>query len=150
ATIFLAGIFAVWATYLAIFTLTPYYIEGDDASTILYQLFGRDTSIQRAFNPYHSGFDTLLSWLPNDEKTLRLSAFVVSFLAGIANIFLLCLWLLRQFPENTKWVIAFALLLPFLIPEMLFSSLLINPSQVGFFWCLLGLLFVQLYIRKNT
>ena len=76
--IYYLGIFL----YLFFFTLNTNYVEGDDASTILYHLCGRDSTIQLPYAPYNSGFDFILNFLPIDEVILRnFSVYISLYLA---------------------------------------------------------------------
>ena len=57
------------SVYIA--SLTFVYVEGDDATSIVYHAMGRDRSVQPAYSAYHGMMDVFLGWLPADEIVLR-------------------------------------------------------------------------------
>lgn len=135
---------------LAMTALSYSYVEGDDASTILYHLLGRDVEKQMYYSAYHSGFDKLLSILPIDEPILRKTAITISFVFGFLVTYLSYYWVSRYYVQEIKLSLTFGLLLPFIIPELLFQSLLYNPTNVGFTFCLLGLIgFENFFADRN-
>lgn len=127
---------------LFFFTLNTNYVEGDDASTILYHLCGRDSNIQLPYAPYNSGFDFILSFLPIDEVILRNFSVYISFIFGFAVLFLsfVILKLILE-KSNKKINYLFFYLLPFIIPDFIFHSLIINPTNISFAFALLSLIF---------
>ena len=122
------------------------YVEGDDASTILYHLCGRDKYIQPPYAAYHSGLDFVLGFLPAEEPLLRRVAIWISFFSGF-----LVLYLSKVFLETLlqRSIIFFGMLLPFLIPDFLFHSLLINPTNIAYAFSLISLIFFIHYLRNK-
>ncbi|WP_323788723.1 hypothetical protein [Psychroserpens sp.] len=122
------------------------YIEGDDARTILYHVFGRDANFQPPYSPYHSMMDSLLSIIKTtDEATLRIFAISLTFLCSFFILIIMSKIFEFMFKTDIKGVFAFLLLLPFIIPEMLFSSLIINPTNISFAIILTSHLFLMKY-----
>lgn len=146
---FLIFFYVLLFTFLFFNTLNTNYIEGDDASTILYHLCGRNNLIQMPYAPYHSGFDSLLKFLPsNNEILLRTTAVYISFLFGFLVLISICLFFQECFRSNTNSKFYFLLLLPFIIPQFIFQSLLLNPTNISFTFTLLSLLFYIKYLKK--
>lgn len=130
--------------------ITPAYVEGDDASTILYHLLGRDTTKQMYYGAYQSGFDFVLKFLPSEEQILLKTAIIISFVAGLFVLMLSYYWISKFYIKDEKQSFIFGILYPFLIPELLFQSLLYNPTNVGFMFCLLGLIgFEDYFLRRK-
>ncbi|MEH1008495.1 hypothetical protein VDP25_12175 [Winogradskyella sp. ECml5-4] len=136
---------------LGVTALNFNYIEGDDAQTVLYHVFGRDASFQPPYSPYHSMFDTVLSlMLTQDETTLRKCGLLFTFVSGLL-VFLFVVKIINEFFDFKKTKIAwFLLILPFLIPEMLFSSLIINPTNISFAFVLCSHIFFIKYLKTNN
>jgi hypothetical protein len=136
---------------LGLVTLNLNYVEGDDARTILYHVFGRDTSFQPPYSPYHSMFDTILSLLSTqNETTLRVFGIVFSFVSSLM-VLLFMAKICNEMISGTKLqVYWFLLVLPFVIPEMLFSSLILNPTNISFALVLLSHMFLISYLKTHT
>jgi len=136
--------------YLLIYftAYTPVYIEGDDAFTVIYHLTYRNAQIQPPYSPYHSGFDSLLALFAVNEQILLKAGMLLSFVFGYVSLCLVGYWLLKRsnFNNKTMW---FLMLLPFIIPELLFNSLLMNATNVGFACCMLALLFTEKYLQSR-
>ena len=65
---------------ISFFTLKFNYVDGDDASTIVYHALGRRESIQSPYSMYHSMFDTFLSTFSSiNETALRIISISISF-----------------------------------------------------------------------
>jgi hypothetical protein len=128
---------------------TPVYIEGDDASTILYHLAGRDNNIQPPYSPYHSGFDFLLSFIPNNEKTLIQFGILISFIFGYISISLTSFWILRKLNYGIKSLISL-IAIPIIVPEVLFNSLVMNPTNIGFAFCMLAMILSDNYVKSRN
>lgn len=126
---------------------TPQYIEGDDATTILYHLCGRNADIQTPYAPYHSGFDFVLSFFPADEVLLRQVSIGLSFVFGFLSLVGCALFLNEIFPGR-RAVWAFLALLPFALPDMLFHSLILNASNISLAFALASLILFVRYLRK--
>jgi hypothetical protein len=131
---------------LALTALNFNYVEGDDASTILYHLMGRNVDIQAPYSPYHSGFDFILSLLPVNETILRVFSICVSYIFGFMSLYLLRVVVLRLIPKDNK---LFWFILPFIIPEILFHSLLYNPTNVAFSFTLLSFIQLSNYLKNS-
>lgn len=134
---------------LFFFALNFNYVEGDDAATVLYHLCGRNPEIQQPYAAYNSGMDFLLEHSGlTSEPGLRIFAVAVSFVSGLLILVfsVLLLELLFEKSEMTgaRSRLYFYLVLPFLIPDVFFHSLIVNPSNISFALLLVSLLF---YIR---
>lgn len=126
------------------------YVEGDDASTVLYHLLGRNTDIQQPYAAYHSGIDYLLSLLPANEMLLRVFAISISFFSGFLWMYLLVL--LVKMVSNTSTLEnanIFFFAIPFIIPEFLFNTLLINPTNISFSLALSANIFYLKYLSRG-
>jgi len=136
-----AGIAVVCFSFATVFarSLRFVYVEGDDAASISYHLFGRHASIYREFAPYQSGADLLLRGFPRDEAVLRIGAMLLSALAATATV-LLALELVRQWlgedhrlyrqlSPAAAAAITGAVLLA--VPELFYLSLVYLPSVIG-------------------
>lgn len=135
---------------LGIVSLNFNYVEGDDARTILYHVFGRDASFQPPYSPYHSMFDTVLSLMfTQNETTLRVFGIMISFLSSLTVVVCIakiCETVFKDYKFQVSW---FLLLLPFVIPEMLFSGLIINPTNISFAIVLVSHLFLIQYFKES-
>lgn len=135
-------------------TLNFNYVEGDDAATILYHLCGRNPQIQQPYAAYHSGMDWLLQLSGlQTEEALRTFAVSVSFVSGFLVLALLA-WLLESlFGDNatvsSKNRLYFYLLLPFLLPDFIFHSLIVNASNIGFVFLLASLLVFVRFLKRQ-
>lgn len=113
-------------------SLTFVYSEGDDATTILHHVFGRDNTIWPVYVPYQGMMDALLNLLPVYEPILRIFSISLSALAGVVFTILALLlifeWLEIEHQQK-RAMIAFASLLAF--PELFFLGLIYNPSLIG-------------------
>lgn len=134
-------------TVLALFALNFNFIEGDDARTILYHVMGRDADFQPPYSEYHSMFDAVLSYLPSTRETvLRYTGIGLSFFAGLVVFILLVLLLDKKLPATLpRWTFV---LIPVIVPETLFTTLLLNPTNVSIA-CLLGAHLMLLQYQKN-
>jgi len=135
---------------LYFFTLNYNYVEGDDASTILYHLCGRNPLIQAPYAAYHSGFDFILRFLPEDETTLREFAVLTSFLFGLFFLYIIRLLLVELLFLKPFSGMPFFVALPFLIPDFIFHSLLINPTAIASSLAMLSILFFIRYLRQKN
>jgi hypothetical protein len=136
---------------IAFLTLNFNYVEGDDASTIIHHALNRDGALQPPYSAYHSMFDTVMSLVPSTNETvLRVTGISLSFIFGFI---ILCLFakILNQkiIDKEAKY---FLFLLPFIVPDILFSSLLINPTNIAIGFILGGhVLFIKyLNTKKKT
>lgn len=136
------------------FTLNFNYVEGDDASTILYHLCDRNPQIQRPYASYNSGLDFLIR-ISNlqGEETLRTFAVLISFISGFL-ILSLSLFFLDSFFEGTKFLnnkyrVYLYLLLPFIVPDIIFHSLIINAAYISFVFLLSSLIVFIKFLQTN-
>lgn len=114
------------------FSLTPVYVEGDDARTIVFHALGRQPEIQPQYAVYHSMFDQVLGLLPADEPMLRIFAYAISALAAVLFPWLILLLsddLLPVPSLSEKLVLTVGLLM--ISPELFFMGLIINPAILG-------------------
>jgi hypothetical protein len=134
-----------------LFTLNTNYVEGDDASTILYHILDRNENIQKPYASYNSGFDFVLNFFSSEnELLLRNFSVYISFIFGLFSIILLFFLvksLIKDFNKNDNWLF---ILLPFIIPEILFNSLIINSVNISFSFSLLSLLFFVHFLKNNS
>jgi hypothetical protein len=133
--------------FLILFTNSINYVEGDDASTILYHLIGRDVNLQEPYAKYNSGLDFLLSYVDNNQEiALRNLSFYLSFFFAVGILILFFILFETIFKiKNEKLNYSFFFFLPFIIPELLFNSLVINSSNISYFFAVLSLIF---YIKS--
>lgn len=126
------------------------YVEGDDAATILYHLCGRNDLIQAPYAAYNSGFDYILSFFKIDEVFLRSFSISISFLFGYFVLLLsvFFIFLLSNEKGNLK-IIYFNILLPFIIPDFIFHSLIINSTNISYTFSILSIIFYYLYLKNN-
>lgn len=135
---------------IGIVSLNLNYIEGDDARTILFHVFGRDASFQPPYSPYHSMFDTLLSLISTqNEETLRVVGIIISMVFSLVVLMSIAKIIHKVFGDEKPQVFWFLLLLPFIIPEMLFSGLIMNPTNISFALVLLSHLFLITYMETS-
>lgn len=114
-------------------SLTLYYAEGDDAATAFYHVTGRDSLIQKTYEPYHSGYDYLLSFLPSKEGVIRYAMILSTAIAQPIMVIVLLLlafqWL--NLPSRSIKACIVSLLLLLSIPELFFMGLYYNPTIVA-------------------
>ena len=141
-------------TILFFFTLNCNYVEGDDASTVLYHLCGRNNAIQKPYAAYNSGIDFIiqLSGLQT-EQSIRIFAVLLSFVSGLF-ILLGCRSFLEAFFENStkikpKSKPLFYILLPFIVPDILFHSLIINTTNISFALVLFSLTYFIRFLQSG-
>lgn len=133
----------------ALLTLNFNYVEGDDARTIVFHVLGRDANIQPQYSAYHSMFDAVFSlFTTQDETVLRVLGVLVSYISGV--VILICLAnIAGVYFKRNKSLIVVLCALPFIIPEMLFSSLIVNPTLIGFAFILISHLCLIHYKTSN-
>jgi len=132
-------------------TLNTNYVEGDDAATILYHLCGKDWNIQRPYAGYNSGFDALLAITNlHTEVALRNFAFLISFFFGFVALSLCALFIEMLFAKQTSnYKYYFMALLPFIIPDFIFHSLVVNSTNISFALAFGGVLCYVLFLQRN-
>lgn len=137
-------------TILFVCTLSFNFIEGDDATTVLYHLLDRNLEIQKPYSAYHSMFDTLLSVLPSEnEWLLRHVSIGISFLFGLLTFLSLTHLIFLKSKQQSKYAVLVLIMLPFIIPETLFSSLIVNPTLLSFTFILWSHSLLIKYLRTN-
>ena len=151
---YIFGFYFLLFVYLYFFTLNFNYVEGDDASTILYHLCGRNAQIQQPYASYNSGLDFLLE-ISNlqSEESLRTFAVLVSFVSGFLVLCLLVVFLDVFFDATekvtTKNKFYFYLLLPFIVPDIIFHSLIINSAYISFVFLMGSLILFVKFLKTN-
>lgn len=135
---------------MGIFTLNFNFIEGDDARTVLYHVFGRNKAFQPPYSTYHSMFDTFLSlFRTSDEVALKYISIGSSFIFGLISLILLVHLINLKIDKKTIKNYHIFLLIPFIIPEILFSSLIVNPTLISFGFLLFAhILFINIMIKE--
>lgn len=136
------------------FTLNFNYVEGDDASTILYHLCGRNSQIQTPYASYNSGLDFLIKITNlHSEESLRTFAVLISFISGFLILSLSVLFLDAFFKKtdfvNNKYRVYLYLLLPFIVPDIIFHSLIINAAYISFVFLLSSLIVFIKFLKTN-
>ena len=129
-------------------------MEGDDASTILYHLCGRNLQIQSPYASYNSGIDFLIKTVNvQGEESLRTFAVLVSFASGFLILSLLVLFLDVFFDGNelvnSRHKTYLYLLIPFIVPDIIFHSLIINSTYIGFVFLIGSLLLFIKFLKTN-
>lgn len=133
------------------FTLNFNFIEGDDASTVVYHLLGRDKGIQLPYSSYHSMFDAFLGLFnANNEWVLRHVSIGVSFLFGLFMLWSLCYLIFLKSKQDTKSISIVLMALPFIIPEVLFGSLIVNPTLISMTCILIAHIWMLKYMQSNA
>jgi hypothetical protein len=127
-----------------LFSLEFQYVEGDDASTVIYHAMGRNVSLQSPYSSYHALADTLLHLLPAQEETIRVVAIACS---AIANIFVVLLilqlifdWLLVT---DVKIRILTGLIVTIGVPEFFYLGLVYTPTLFAMVFLLLSQLILH-------
>lgn len=133
------------------FTLNFNYIEGDDAYTVLHHALGRDRILQPTYSSYHSMFDTLLNLLKfENEIWLRYFSIGISFLFGLISLILFAHLSYIKSLNIKSSAISVLILLPFIIPEILFNSLIINPSLLSITFILAAHILLLKYLKNHS
>lgn len=136
-------------TYLV--SLTFLYVEGDDAFTVAYHIYGRNLDFQEPYSPYHGMMDTFFSLFPANEPLLRTLAIGISSIAALIFVLLIYQLLSKWLPEDLHPNLVFFLpLLPFTVPELLFFGLIYMPSVVAMTLILAGHLLIRQQFEKNN
>ncbi|MDA0812247.1 MAG: hypothetical protein O3C21_07680 [Verrucomicrobia bacterium] len=125
--------------------LTFWYVEGDDARSVIYALLGVHNGIYEPFH-YHSMSSLMLSLLPKQEPLVRVVAVGTSALAAITYLLLVAriAWHWAMEAGLPRWLAAGVLAsMPLLIPEFAFLGLVYEPVMVSMSIVLLGHLLVR-------
>ena len=132
-------------------TLNINYVEGDDAATVLYHLCGQNPAIQKPYAAYNSGFDWLLQVMNlQSETALRTFSIGISFVFGYLVLCFSALFLdlaFRKNSSNAKYL--FLALLPFIVPDFIFHSLLLNSSNISFAFALASIICYMHFFLKG-
>ncbi|MFC2109205.1 hypothetical protein ACFLSU_01405 [Bacteroidota bacterium] len=126
------------------FSLVPFYVEGDDASTVIHHVLGGD--LQPVYSMYHGMFDKYLNLFGNHEVVLRKVAIFTSFFASLLSLLLLS-YLMKL--KNLK-ISQFSFLICFVIVEFLFWALIINPTAIAFVFILLSHIFLLKFQKSES
>lgn len=107
------------------------YVEGDDAASLAYHVFGRDPAVQPPYSPYQGMMDVALGLLPARETLLiGVSIGLTSISAVWTTILTLRLvfdWV--GIPHRLRTMISTLLLLG--TPEIFFLGLYYSPSVIA-------------------
>lgn len=142
--------FAIYV-FLSVFTLCYIFIEGDDALTVMYHIMGRNSELQLPYSSYHSMFDSLLSFIDaQNEPLIRGFGIFISFLGGLISLCLIAHIVFLKNGSSHKNSFYGLLLLPFIIPEVLFSSLLINPSLISISFLLISHVYLLKFLKQKN
>ncbi len=111
---------------------TPEYIEGDDAVSISYHLFGHDADFQPPYTPRQGMMDVVFGFLPAEEALLRSMAVFVSNIAAVTLFILILALVFEWLPDITSQqkLIATVIVL-FASPEFFYLGLLYNPTLIA-------------------
>jgi hypothetical protein len=153
-TKYVLGFYFLLFMYFYFFTLNFNYVEGDDASTILYHLCSSNSQIQPPYASYNSGLDFLIKITNlHSEVSLRTFAVFISFISGFIVLSLLALFLDIFFDNTEKVTIKhkfyFYLLLPFIVPDIIFHSLIVNAAYISFVFLLGSLISFIKFLKTN-
>lgn len=114
-----------------IFSLTFHYVEGDDAYSIIYHALGRNNAIQVPYSAYQGMMDVVMSVFPADETLLRTIAISIHAVFGILFPLSIVLLIRNMLCKEYPYLWMFALLIPFLVPEFVFSGLYYQCSSIA-------------------
>ncbi|WP_310557722.1 hypothetical protein [Flavobacterium sp.] len=151
---YIFGFYFLLFLYFYFFTLNFNYVEGDDASTILYHLCGRNSQIQQPYATYNSGLDFLIEISSlHSEASMRTFAVLLSFVSGFIILLLLAVFLDIFFDDvekvDAKNKFYFYFLLPFIVPDLIFHSLIINSAYISFVFLLSSLIIFIKFLKTN-
>ncbi len=114
------------------FSLQIGYVEGDDASSLIYHMMGRDRAVQPPYAPYHGFADLLLTLLPSDQGVLLP---VTMFATAVANIIMIVSilalvfqWLNITAPRSQLVISVLTLLA---LPELFYLGNLYTPALIA-------------------
>lgn len=124
-------------------TLTFNYIEGDDMSSILFHLMGRNPEIASRYASYQFFFDHILSIFPPNEDLLLKVSFSLCLISG----FFITIYLTKLIALiiNSDKLNLINIIIILLIPEIIFQSIIYNPSILS----ASILIIYHYYNRKN-
>lgn len=113
--------------------LTIEYVEGDDATSIVYHALGRNSDLQSPYAAYHAGADLLMRPLPASEPLLRISSILGSATASVVFVLLALQLAFRsdqgQEAAPSRVLVTCALLLA--TPELFYLGLYYSPAILG-------------------
>jgi MFS family permease len=137
---------AVLTLFAAVYvrSLTFAYIEGDDARSFLFHVFGRNPELQRPYSKYHGMMDLFLSVLPADEAVIRHVGIAFSAASAVLMVVLLLHlvfgWLDEKSPRRKLFA---SVVLLGSIPEFFYFGLIYNPTIVAMCFVLSAHLLVR-------
>jgi hypothetical protein len=126
------GVVVLGFALVYLLSLTFTYVEGDDALSIAYHLYDRNSSIQTPYSTYHSMMDRVLGFLPVNEALLRTTAIALTSFAGVGIVLLMLAIIFDWFQTAAlapKWIIALAVLLA--SPEFFYLGLVYLPGVIA-------------------
>lgn len=137
-------IIIIWAAVYA-GALTFVYIEGDDATTVVYHALGRNPELQLPYSPYHGMMDIFLRLFPADESIVRHAAMTISAISAVLFFVLLLRliaeWLPEKINDGQIFWIGFFLLLG--SPEIFYFGLVYTPSITAMCFALAAHLLIR-------
>lgn len=111
------------------FALEIQYVEGDDASSVIYHALGRNSSIQLPYASYQVLADTLLSVLPASEAVVRTVMILLSAAANVAAVVLILQLIFDLLNITNARIKAFTALTVLLgVPEFFYLGLVYTPA----------------------
>ena len=129
--------------------LTLVYIEGDDATSVVYHAMGRDVLLQPPYSAYHGMMDLFLAVLPPSEIVVRTTAIALSAAAAALLVGLIVTliqdWLPAGTPPRAALTTIFLLACT---PEMFYLGLVYTPSLVAMGFVLAAHILIRTACRK--
>lgn len=150
AGVSVAPMIMVSAAFAVVFAtaLSFGYVEGDDAATIAYHVFGRNTAIQLPYSAWHGMMDRILSLVPAQESVLRKVAIsLTATSACISSLLMMTLafaWTGITNGRERLWLAAGIMVA---IPELFYLGLVYEPSMTAFALVLAAHLIARRAIR---
>lgn len=93
--------------------------------------------------------DFILNFLPADEGILRTFGIGISFVFGFIGLYATRIFIQYFFLLNQRDSIPFFVILPFAIPEFLFQSLILNPSNIAIAFTLISAICLIRFLRDK-
>ena len=114
------------------FALTFVYIEGDDASSVVYHAMGRNRALQPPYSAYHGMMDIFLGLLPSNEVIVRHTAMAMTAIAAALMVILIGILIFSWLPFESGWRISACMILLLICsPEIFYMGLVYTPSLVA-------------------
>lgn len=113
-------------------SLSFVYIEGDDASSVLFHALGRNVSLQPPYSPYHGMMDIFLGILPANEIIVRYTSIGISALAAASIVVLIIKLIQEWLPglNNSKLTVLIVFIL-LCSPEIFYLGMVYTPSLIA-------------------